>query len=62
MDTLYFEAHIPIKWKLKVKWTRTLNNKTVVHITMLSYFVKEEIKKMLLNFLEHEYKNIIYID
>ncbi len=62
VDTLFFEAHIPIKWKLKVKWTQTLNNKTVVHITMLNYFVKEEVKKMLLNFLEHEYKNIIYID
>ena len=62
VDTLFFEAHIPSKWKLNVEWNYTSPTKIDVHITLLNYIVKERIKDLLLDYLNNNYSNIIYVD
>ena len=62
VNMLFFEAHIPNSWKTKVKWTHPTQTKTDVHITFLNYFVKERAHELLLDFFQHHYKKIIYID
>ena len=62
VDTLFFEAHIPSKWKLNVEWNYPSPTKIDVHITLLNYIVKERIKDLLLDYLNNNYSNIIYVD
>ena len=62
VDTLFFEAHIPSKWKLNVEWNYPSPTKIDVHITLLNYIVKERVKELLLDYLNNNYSNIIYVD
>ena len=62
VDTLFFEAHIPCKWKLNVEWNYPSPTKIDVHITLLNYIVKERVKELLVDFLKNDYNNIIYVD
>jgi hypothetical protein len=62
VDTLFFEAHIPCKWKLNVEWNYPSPTKIDVHITLLNYIVKERVKELLVDFLKNDYNNIIYDD
>lgn len=62
VDILFFEAHIPNNWKVKVKWTYSSTMKIIVSITLLNYIVKEKVKEMLLTHLEHNYNSTIYTD
>jgi hypothetical protein len=62
VNILFFEANIPSYWKTKTKWTHPTQKKTDVHITFLNHFVKERAQELLLNFLQHKYNKIIYID
>jgi hypothetical protein len=62
VDTLFFEAHIPSKWKQNIEWNYPSPTKIDVHITLLNYIVKERIKELLLDYLNNNYTNIIYVD
>lgn len=62
VNILYFEAHIPCNWKVKIKWTHPTHTKTDVHITLLNYFVKERVKELLLEYFKNEYNPVIYLD
>jgi hypothetical protein len=62
VDTLFFEAHIPSKWKLNVELNYPSPTKIDVHITLLNYIVKERVKELLLDYLNNNYSNIIYVD
>lgn len=62
VQTLFFEAHIPINWTLKVEYTCSLSKKTDVSITFINYNVKERAKTLLKEFFKMNYNNIIYVD
>jgi hypothetical protein len=62
VQTLFFEANIPINWISQVKWTHPSATKIDVHITLLNYIVKEKVKEMLLDYFKNQYNNTIYID
>jgi hypothetical protein len=62
VNTLFFEAHIPINWKINVKWNLFSHTKIDVHITLLNYIVKERVKELLLDYLSYYYNNNIYIE
>jgi len=62
VNTLFFEAHIPINWTIRTKWSHLSENQIVVHLTLLNYIVKERVKELLVDFLKNDYNNIIYDD
>lgn len=62
VNILFFDAHIPCNWIVKIKWTHPTHTKTDVHITLLNYFVKERVKELLLEYFKNEYNPVIYLD
>jgi hypothetical protein len=62
VDTLFFEAHIPSKWKVNVEWNYPSPTKIDVHITLLNYIVKARVKELLLVYFNNDYNNVIYVD
>lgn len=62
VDTLFFDANIPVNWKTNVKWTHPSATKIDVHITFMNYVVKEKVKEILLDYFVKYYNHIIYID
>lgn len=59
VDTLFFQADIPLYWILSVD--QDLKNTNVIHVTLLNYFVKEKVKTKLLRYLQNTYKNSVVL-
>lgn len=58
VDTLFFEADIPLYWILFVD---KKPDNSIIHVTLLNYFVKEKVKTKLLQYLQNTYKNSIIV-
>lgn len=61
IDTLFFEADIPLYWILHVEETLPECKKSVsvIHVTLINYYVKEKTKDKLTWYLTKTYKNRI---
>jgi hypothetical protein len=55
VDTLFFEAGIPQKWKIYIKWT--ISPVFIVHLRMLNYLVQEKTKELLTTYFSTNYHN-----
>ena len=63
LDTLFFEAGIPVHWKINVTWHDTLSDTTnTVHVEMLNHFVKIKAIELLQLYFTSCYNNTVYID
>ncbi len=58
VDTLFFKADIPLYWILFVD---KKPDNSIIHVTLLNYFVKEKVKTKLLQYLQNTYKNSIIV-
>ena len=70
LDSLFFEADIPLYWIIDSKYDiittisddqHNNTNVAVVYVTMLNYHVKKETIKRLNTFFDTKYENIVYI-
>ena len=63
VDSLFFDALIPLNWKSTVTWTEKTdkNEIDIVTITMINYHVKEQAVKKLTKYFDKMYNNSIYI-
>lgn len=63
IDTLFFEANIPLYWILHV--TDVVNENNVIngiHVTLLNFYVKEATKRKLTCYLRNTFKNLISLN
>lgn len=63
IDTLFFEANIPLYWILHV--TDVVNENNVIdgiHVTLLNFYVKEATKRKLTCYLRNTFNNLISLN
>ena len=63
VNSLFFDALIPITWKTSVTWSENLPKNEVenVTITFINFHVKEKVFQKLKKYFEKQYNNTVYI-
>jgi hypothetical protein len=63
VNALFFEALIPLTWKISVTWTENPSTQNVdtVTITLINHHVKDKVVEKLKKYFEKNYENVVYI-
>ena len=61
VNSLFYDASIPVNWKISVTWTETNNTVDTVTINFINHFVKMKSIELLNNYFLKVYNNTIYI-